>query len=60
MNYFIVLDSDGNRLLAKYFDGKGKSDQLKNEAMLHKKTKAISTKSDGIYIRLKLENKVVT
>ena len=45
--YFVVLDSDGGRLLAKYYDGKSKVDQLKNEAILHKKTKAITTKADG-------------
>jgi hypothetical protein len=47
VNYFVVLDADGNRLLAKYYDGKKKPDQLKNEIMLHKKTKSITTKNDG-------------
>jgi hypothetical protein len=42
------LDGDGGRLLAKYYDGKVKTDQIKNEAMLHKKTKTITTKTDGI------------
>jgi hypothetical protein len=47
INSFIVVDADGDRLLAKYYDGKVKSDQLKFEATLHKKTKAISAKTDG-------------
>ena len=47
MNYLVVLDGDGDRLLAKYYDGRTKSEQTKNEAMLHKKTKVISAKSDG-------------
>lgn len=42
-----MLDSDGNRLLAKYYDGKDKIDQGKNETTLHKKTKSINTKVDG-------------
>ena len=52
VNYFIVLDSDGGRLFAKYYDGKGKADQIKNEAILHKKTKSIATKADGINCHL--------
>jgi len=47
VNYLVVLDGDGDRLLAKYYDGRTKSEQTKNEAMLHKKTKVISAKSDG-------------
>ena len=47
VNYFVVLDNDGNRLFAKYYDGKKKPDQLKNETMLYKKTKSITTKNDG-------------
>jgi hypothetical protein len=46
----VVLDADGNRLLAKYYDGKDKIDQGKNEATLHKKTKSINTKIDGMIL----------
>ena len=49
VNSFIVVDADGDRLLAKYYDGKVRSDQTKYETMLHKKTKAISAKVDGTY-----------
>ena len=49
INYFIVLDGDGNRLLAKYYGKKtSRADQTKYETSLHKKTKSITTKSDGI------------
>lgn len=47
MNYLVVLDGDGDRLLAKYYDGRTKSEQTRNEVMLHKKTKVISAKSEG-------------
>lgn len=47
VNSFIVVDADGDRLMAKYYDDKPKADQLKFEAMLHKKTKTISAKVDG-------------
>jgi hypothetical protein len=47
VNYLVVLDGDGDRLLAKYYDGRTKSEQIKNEAMLHKKTKAVTAKTDG-------------
>ena len=43
----MVLDGDGDRLLAKYYDGRTKSEQLKNEIMLHKKTKTVAAKTDG-------------
>ena len=47
VNYLVVLDGDGDRLLAKYYDERSKADQLKNEAMLHKKTKSVPAKTDG-------------
>ena len=47
VNSFIVVDADGDRLMAKYYDNKPKAEQLKFEAMLHKKTKAINAKVDG-------------
>lgn len=47
VNFLVVLDADGDRLLAKYYDKRPKSEQIKNEAMLHKKTKSVVAKSDG-------------
>ena len=47
VNYLVVLDTDGDRLLAKYYDGRSKSEQTKNETMLHKKTKMIAAKQDA-------------
>ena len=47
VNYFVVLDGDGDRLFAKYYDGRSKSEQSKNEVVLHKKTKAVTAKTDG-------------
>jgi hypothetical protein len=53
INYLVVLDGDGDRLLAKYYDGRTKSEQLKNEIMLHKKTKTVAAKTDGKYHNLR-------
>lgn len=47
INCLLVLDSDGDRIIAKYYNGKIKSDQLKFEAALHKKTKALTLRNDG-------------
>jgi hypothetical protein len=47
INSLIVLDGDGDRLLAKYYDGRPKADQIKFEALLHKKSKSIAARSDG-------------
>lgn len=47
VNSLIILDSDGNRLFVKYYDKRGKSQQVDYERLLHKKTKAINAKSDG-------------
>ena len=41
VNSLVVLDADGDRLLAKYYDKRGKADQTKMEQFLHKKTKAV-------------------
>ena len=41
MNSLVVLDADGDRLLAKYFDQRSKGEQIKNEQFLHKKTKSV-------------------
>jgi hypothetical protein len=43
------LDGDGNRILAKYYDERAKSEQLKNEIVLYKKSKAFAAKTDGLF-----------
>lgn len=43
----MILDSTGDRIMAKYYDGRTKSEQDKYEALLHKKTKTLSFRSDG-------------
>lgn len=47
INSLVVLDMEGDRLFAKYYDGRKKTEQIANEAMLYKKTKAVSAKSEG-------------
>jgi hypothetical protein len=47
VNYLVILDGDGDRLLAKYYDGRSKAEQAKNESMLFKKTKAVAAKMEG-------------
>ena len=42
VNSLIVLDADGDRLLAKYYDQRSKAEQTKTEQFLHKKTKTVS------------------
>lgn len=46
INALIVLDADGERLLAKYYDQRPKAEQTKLEQFLHKKTKSVSARSD--------------
>eukprot|EP01039_Chlorochromonas_danica_P010958 gene10959-12184_t len=58
VNSLIILDSDGNRLFVKYYDKRGKSQQVDYEKLLHKKTKAINAKADAEV--LIVENEVVT
>ena len=41
VNALVVLDADGDRLLAKYYDLRSKSDQLKTEQFLYKKSKTV-------------------
>jgi hypothetical protein len=43
----VVLDIEGDRLFAKYYDGRKKAEQIAFEAALYKKTKAVSAKSEG-------------
>lgn len=46
----VVLDADGDRMLAKYYDGRGKAEQIKYEAILHKKSKNITARSEGKWL----------
>lgn len=47
VNCLMILDSSGERIMAKYFDGRVKAEQDKYETLLHKKTKTLSFRSDG-------------
>jgi len=47
INSLVVLDLEGDRLFAKYYDGRKKAEQIANEALLYKKTKAVAAKSEG-------------
>jgi hypothetical protein len=42
-----VQDADGDRLLAKYYDGRTKTEQQALEALMFKKTKNVPAKIDG-------------
>ena len=57
VNSLIVLDGDGERLLAKYYDGRPKAEQTKLEQFLHKKTKSVAARSDTEV--LLIDNEVV-
>ena len=57
VNSLIVLDGDGERLLAKYYDGRPKVEQTKLEQFLHKKTKSVAARSDTEV--LLIDNEVV-
>lgn len=46
----VVLDSDGDRLLAKYYDGRNKAEQSTFESLVNKKTKNVPAKVDGMYL----------
>lgn len=46
VNAFIIHDGEGDRLYAKYYDGRSKAQQIEFEALLQKKTKNISTKNE--------------
>lgn len=48
VNSLVVLDIEGDRLFAKYYDGRTKAEQVVNESALFKKTKSVSAKSEGI------------
>ena len=47
INSLVVLDVDGTRLFAKYYDGRSKEEQSANEIVLQKKTRLISARSEG-------------
>ena len=47
VNSLVVLDLEGNRVFAKYFDGKTKAEQAENEIALQKKTKNVAAKIEG-------------
>ncbi len=47
VNCFLIVDGDGDRILAKYYNNKPKPEQIKFESLIQKKTKSISLKSDG-------------
>lgn len=47
VNCLMILDSTGERIMAKYYDERPKAEQDKYEALLHKKTKTLSFRSDG-------------
>jgi len=43
---FVVLDSDGERLMSKYYDGRSKNLQSSYETTLHKKTRLVPAKAE--------------
>mmetsp|Transcript_2971 Transcript_2971/g.4503 ORF Transcript_2971/g.4503 Transcript_2971/m.4503 type:complete len:190 (+) Transcript_2971:97-666(+) len=59
INCLLVLDGDGDRIIAKYYSEKSKADQTKFESTLHKKTKSLSFRSDAEIILLEQELVVI-
>lgn len=57
VNALVILDNEGERLIAKYYDGRPKSDQMKTEQFLHKKTKPVTARADAEV--LLMDNEVV-
>lgn len=47
INALIIHDGDGDRLFAKYYDGKTKAEQTELEQAIQKKTKNMTGKSEG-------------
>eukprot|EP00428_Durinskia_dybowskii_P065205 CAMPEP_0170373898 /NCGR_PEP_ID=MMETSP0117_2-20130122/10312_1 /TAXON_ID=400756 /ORGANISM="Durinskia baltica, Strain CSIRO CS-38" /LENGTH=191 /DNA_ID=CAMNT_0010628815 /DNA_START=35 /DNA_END=610 /DNA_ORIENTATION=+ len=47
VNSLVVLDIEGDRLFAKYYDGRKKPEQSALELTLHKKTKTVSAKTEA-------------
>ena len=58
INAFLIVDADGDRIIAKYYNNKPKTEQIKFETLIQKKTKSIGLKSDGnlviIYLLMRL------
>jgi hypothetical protein len=48
----VVLDADGDRLLAKYYEGRTKAEQLAFEILINKKTRNVPAKVDGMRLHL--------
>jgi coatomer subunit zeta len=57
LHSFVVLDNDGERLLAKFYDGRDKTAQSNFEATLHKKTRMVPAKAEVEV--MPLENELV-
>lgn len=55
VNYLVVIDNDGDRLLAKYYDGRSKAEQGINEASLFKKTKSVPARNDAEVLMMDTE-----
>jgi hypothetical protein len=53
INALIIHDSEGDRLFAKYFDGRSKSQQKEFETLLQKKTKSMPAKNEGMLYQQK-------
>lgn len=49
LHSFVVLDNDGERLLAKYYDGRNKAAQTAYEGTLHKKTRLVPAKVTDVH-----------
>lgn len=47
INSLIILDQEGNRVFAKYYDGKSKANQVIEEAELHRKTKQVAARNEA-------------
>eukprot|EP00286_Rhodomonas_abbreviata_P000746 CAMPEP_0181288402 /NCGR_PEP_ID=MMETSP1101-20121128/312_1 /TAXON_ID=46948 /ORGANISM="Rhodomonas abbreviata, Strain Caron Lab Isolate" /LENGTH=190 /DNA_ID=CAMNT_0023392519 /DNA_START=36 /DNA_END=608 /DNA_ORIENTATION=+ len=47
VNSLVVLDLEGDRLFAKYYNGQSKAEQAASENVLYKKTKAVSAKTEA-------------
>lgn len=47
INSLIILDSEGNRIFAKYYDGKTKANQGLEESELHRKTKQVPARNEA-------------
>ena len=55
VNALVIHDAEGDRLFAKYYDGRNKAQQKDFEATLHKKTKNMPAKSEAEVLLLEPE-----